>query len=62
MQPVSQFDSKEIASAAFSITARLKIVNRPGNFARVVQKLADLGASLAEVTLIHGDFDYNVRD
>lgn len=55
-------ENKEQASAGFSITVRLSIANQRGNFAIVVQKLADLGASLAEVTLIHGDFEHNVRD
>ncbi len=62
---INDFDSRDTkvrASAGFSITARLKITNQPGNFAVVVQKLANLGASLAEVTLIYGDFEYNVRD
>jgi malate dehydrogenase (oxaloacetate-decarboxylating) len=52
----------EKPSAGFSITVRLKLENRPGSFARVTQLTADSRASLAEVTLISSDFDFNLRD
>jgi malate dehydrogenase (oxaloacetate-decarboxylating) len=49
-------------SAAFSFTVRLQIENKPGNFSKVVQRLAGLSASLAEVSLVTSNFKYNVRD
>ncbi len=58
----SSSESTEKASAGFSITVRLKLENRPGSFARITQLSADSRASLAEVTLISSDFDFNVRD
>jgi malate dehydrogenase (oxaloacetate-decarboxylating) len=58
----SSSESTEKASAGFSITVRLKLANRPGSFARITQLSADSRASLAEVTLISSDFDFNVRD
>jgi malate dehydrogenase (oxaloacetate-decarboxylating) len=52
----------EKPSAGFSISVRLKLENRPGSFARVTQLIANSGASLAEVSLIASDFDFNLRD
>lgn len=52
----------ERASAAFSITVRLRVENRPGRFAQVVQTCATSRASLAEVALVASDFKCNVRD
>lgn len=54
-------DSFERSSAGFSVTFEIKIENRPGSFAKIVQRLAERGASLAEVELISSDFHYNVR-
>lgn len=50
------------SSAGFSITTRLKITNRPGMFASVVQKLGEADASLAEVILHASDFSHTTRD
>jgi malate dehydrogenase (oxaloacetate-decarboxylating) len=58
----SSSESTEKPSAGFSITVRLKLENRPGSFARITQLSAETRASLAEVTLISSDFDFNVRD
>jgi malate dehydrogenase (oxaloacetate-decarboxylating) len=52
---------KEKSSAGFSITVQIKIRNVPGSFARIVQIFAASDASLAEVSLVSSDFDYNVR-
>lgn len=52
----------ERSSAGYSVTMRLKIVNKPGNFVRSLQFFADSGASLAEVNLVSSDFHFNVRD
>lgn len=49
-------------SAGFSITLRLRIENRPGAFAQVSQLIANLGASLAEVSLLSSTFDFTTRD
>jgi len=54
--------SHEIASAGYSVTARLKIKNRPGNFLKIVERVAELSASIAEVTLLYSDYNYNIRD
>lgn len=48
-------------SAAYSITVRLKISNKPGNFAKVLNKVAELGGSLAETTLETSDFHFTTR-
>ena len=53
---------KEKSSAGFSITVRIRIENIPGSFSRIVQIFAATEASLAEVTLVSSDFDYNIRD
>lgn len=51
-----------IPSAGFSITVRLKLQNVPGNFARVVNYLAEERASLGEVALVYSSFNYTIRD
>lgn len=48
-------------SAAYSITVRLKIANKPGNLARVLSRVAELGGSLAEMTLESSDFHFTNR-
>jgi malate dehydrogenase (oxaloacetate-decarboxylating) len=48
-------------TAAYSITVHLKIENRPGQFASVLTEIADLGGSLAEVSLISSTFHHNER-
>lgn len=54
--------SQEHTSAGFSITVRMKIVNKPGNFAKIVSGFAESGASIAEVFLVSSNFHYNIRD
>jgi malate dehydrogenase (oxaloacetate-decarboxylating) len=49
------------SSAGYSITVTLKIVNRPGGFAQIVDRLATDGGSLAEVELLSSDFHFTVR-
>lgn len=51
-----------IASAGYSITVRLRIENVPGSFASVVQYLAEVESSLADVILVYSDFNYIIRD
>ncbi len=53
--------TKDKSSAGFSITVKIKIRNVPGSFARVVKIFAASEASLAEVSLVATDFDYNIR-
>lgn len=53
--------TKDKSSAGYSITVKIKLRNVPGSFARVVQIFAASEASLADVTLISSDFDYNIR-
>jgi malate dehydrogenase (oxaloacetate-decarboxylating) len=55
-------DSEGRYSAAFSNTLRLSIENKPGKFAEVCRIIAELDASLAEVTLLSSDFDTTLRD
>ena len=50
------------SSAGYSVTVRIQIHNRPGGFAAVAQKIAEIGGSLAEVSLLSSDFDFNVRE
>lgn len=54
--------SFERPSAGYSITLHLQIENQPGNFARVTNVLARLGASLAEVTLLSSNFHFTERE
>jgi malate dehydrogenase (oxaloacetate-decarboxylating) len=54
--------TEQTVSAGYSLTFRLRIENRPGSFATVVNKLAEIRVSLAEVSLIASDFDYTLRD
>lgn len=49
-------------TAAYSLTVRVQIANKPGEFNRLTQFLASHKASLAEVTLLSSDFDYTIRD
>ncbi len=51
----------ERSSAGFSITVTLKIVNKPGGFAVIVDHLARAGGSLAEVELVSSDFHFTIR-
>jgi malate dehydrogenase (oxaloacetate-decarboxylating) len=53
--------SSEKASAAFSYTMQLKVRNKPGHLAKVVNILGEEGASVAEVNLISSDFNYRYR-
>ncbi|MDZ4784625.1 MAG: NAD-dependent malic enzyme, partial [bacterium] len=53
---------KDIASPAFSITARISIRNFPGQLAKVVKLMGDEGVSLAEMTLLASDFHYKHRE
>jgi malate dehydrogenase (oxaloacetate-decarboxylating) len=48
-------------SAAYSITVHLKIENKPGRFASILSEVAQLGGSLAEMSLIESTFHYNER-
>jgi malate dehydrogenase (oxaloacetate-decarboxylating) len=59
---VSKSSASKKSSAGYSITARILVENKPGSFAKVVQKAADQFASLAEVTLLESNFDTNTRD
>lgn len=58
---ISESESFERSSAGYSITITLKIVNRPGGFAIIVDHLARLGGSLAEVELVSSDFHFTIR-
>ncbi|RMG39473.1 MAG: NAD-dependent malic enzyme [Candidatus Dadabacteria bacterium] len=51
-----------LPSAGFSVTVRLKIQNKPGNFLKIVSEIAEKEASTAEVVLLYSDFNYNIRD
>lgn len=51
-----------VASAGYSITVRVKIENRPGQFAKLTQVVAAKGGSIAEVDLIFSSFKQNLRD
>lgn len=53
--------NKEKSSAGYSITVKIKIRNVPGSFSRIVQIFAASEASLADVSLVASDFDYNIR-
>jgi malate dehydrogenase (oxaloacetate-decarboxylating) len=61
-EELNEATSGEIVSAGYSLTLRLRIQNRPGGFASVVNFLAEQGASLAEVTLLSSSFEHTVRD
>jgi malate dehydrogenase (oxaloacetate-decarboxylating) len=50
------------SSAGYSITFRIRIPNKPGGFSRILNVIAEKGASLAEVTLITSDFTHTHRD
>ncbi|MCL4132126.1 UNVERIFIED_CONTAM: hypothetical protein GTU68_001789 [Idotea baltica] len=51
-----------VASAGYSITAKIKIINKSGNLRKVFECIADLGGSLAEVDLEFSDYIYNIRN
>jgi malate dehydrogenase (oxaloacetate-decarboxylating) len=51
-----------LPTAGFSVTVRIKLKNVPGSFSRVGVYVADSRASLAEVSLVHSDFSFIVRD
>jgi malate dehydrogenase (oxaloacetate-decarboxylating) len=57
-----QIQSKEKPSAGFSVTVRVKIENRPGGLARVLDVFARSEASLAEVSLVSSDFNHTTRE
>lgn len=48
-------------SAAFSITVKLRILNQPGNFAKVLSGVAEAGGSLAEIRLDSSTFHHTIR-
>ena len=50
------------ASAGFSITVRLKIVNIPGKFLRIAQEVAESNSSMNDVKLLYGDVNYLIRE
>jgi malate dehydrogenase (oxaloacetate-decarboxylating) len=54
--------SKGIPSAGYSFTAHLRIENKPGMFSKLLDRIAELKASLADVTLVASDFHHNTRD
>ena len=60
-KPAPQQEGFERSSAGFSRTLRVKIENRPGNFAEIVKQVALLGGSLSQVDLIYSDFNYTIR-
>jgi len=47
-------------SAGYSITIQLKIKNSPGNLGIITQKVAETGASLGEISLLHSDFYFTL--
>jgi malate dehydrogenase (oxaloacetate-decarboxylating) len=53
--------SSEKSSAAFSYTMQLKVRNKPGHLAKVVNILGEEQASVAEVNLLSSDFNYRYR-
>jgi malate dehydrogenase (oxaloacetate-decarboxylating) len=53
--------ASEHTSAAYSITVRLKVLNKPGAFAQALQQVADKKASLAQMHLEESTFHYNIR-
>jgi len=57
----SSTEKYQRSTAGFSVTITLKIVNRPGGFAKIVDNLAELGSSLAEVELLSSDFHFTIR-
>ena len=50
------------ASAAYSVTMRLKLPNHPGSFSHVLQYCADSGALIGEVNIISNEYDFKVRE
>ncbi len=54
--------ANEKASAAYSITVKLKITNKPGQLAKVVNLLASEGINLSELALLATDFHYKHRE
>ena len=51
-----------IASAGYSVTVTLSIPNKLGQFAEIVQRVAELGGSIAEVDLLYSDSAHNIRE
>ncbi len=62
MSTAHKHESFQRPSAGYSLTARLKIKNRPGKFLEIMQKIALEEASLSDVTLLYSDFNVNIRD
>jgi malate dehydrogenase (oxaloacetate-decarboxylating) len=54
--------TQEVPSAGYSVTLRLRILNKPGQLLKIIEAVAKLQASVAEVELQYSDFHSNVRD
>ena len=54
--------SKERATAAYSVTVKLQIANKPGSLASIIKNLGDKLASIAEIKLILSNFEYTERE
>lgn len=50
-----------IPSAGYSVTVTVRIENKVGAFAKLINQFAEIGGSLAEVELIEADFQFTVR-
>ena len=48
-------------SGAYSITVKVKILNVVGGFANLLNSIADVSASVAEVSLLYSDFHSTIR-
>ena len=53
--------SHEIPTAGYSVSAHVKILNKPGMMLAIIKRVSDLEASLAEIDLLYSDFNYNER-
>ena len=62
MAPAFSSEQFQKASAGFSVTAKIKIPNLPGQLLEIIKKIAAEEASLSDLTLLYSDFNYNVRE
>ncbi|MBM4420237.1 MAG: NAD-dependent malic enzyme [Chloroflexi bacterium] len=54
--------SRQVLSPAYRLVLRLEIDNRPGMFARVAQRIGEMGCSLGAIDLVEATPQHTLRD
>ncbi|RME59172.1 MAG: NAD-dependent malic enzyme [Candidatus Dadabacteria bacterium] len=55
-------NTQNTPTAGYSVTVQVRIENKPGRFAGIVNFLAEQDASLSDVSLLYSDYNYYIRE